>query len=56
MLRSKFLGCMIGSAVGDSIGVSLGKFVSEKANAKIRLGRWTDDTHMMIGVAESLIS
>ena len=55
MLRSKFLGCMIGSAVGDSIGVSIGKFVSEKAKAKIRLGRWTDDTHMMIGVAESLI-
>ena len=55
MLRSKFLGCMIGSAVGDSIGVSIGKFVTEKEKVKIRLGRWTDDTHMMIGVAESLI-
>jgi len=47
---------MIGSAVGDSIGVSIGKFVTEKEKVKIRLGRWTDDTHMMIGVAESLIT
>jgi len=55
MLRSKFLGCIIGSAVGDSIGLSVGKIVSEKTKVKIRLGRWTDDTHMMMGVAESLI-
>jgi len=41
--------------VGDSIGVSDGKYVNEKTKVKIRLGRWTDDTHMMIGVAESLI-
>ena len=41
--------------MGDSIGVSDGKYVNEKTKVKIRLGRWTDDTHMMIGVAESLI-
>lgn len=40
-LRSKFLGSLIGTAVGDSLGVSS--------------KRYTDDTAMMIGVAESLI-
>jgi len=56
MLRSKFLGCLVGSAVGDALGSSSeGSWVSE---AKIERfsGRWTDDTHMMIGVAESLIA
>lgn len=32
-------------AVGDALGAGCGVFC----------GRWTDDTHMMIGVAESLI-
>lgn len=40
-LKSKFLGSLIGTAVGDSLGAG-GK-------------RYTDDTAMMIGVAESLI-
>jgi len=56
MMRSKFLGCLVGSAVGDALGSSSeGLWVSE---AKIERfsGRWTDDTHMMIGVAESLIA
>jgi len=46
MPRSKFVGCLIGSAVGDALGSSFEGFS----------GRWTDDTHMMIGVAESLIA
>ncbi|MEM2447150.1 MAG: ADP-ribosylglycohydrolase family protein [Candidatus Bathyarchaeia archaeon] len=46
MLRHKFVGCMVGCAVGDALGASFGVFH----------GRWTDDTHMMIGVAESLIA
>jgi len=56
MLRSKFVGCLVGSAVGDALGSSFeGSRVSE---AKIERfsGRWTDDTHMMIGVAESMIT
>lgn len=40
-LKSKFLGSLIGTAVGDSLGAG-GR-------------RYTDDTAMMIGVAESLI-
>jgi poly(ADP-ribose) glycohydrolase ARH3 len=55
MLRSKFLGCLLGSAVGDALGSSFeGLWVSETKIERFS-GRWTDDTHMMIGVAESLI-
>jgi poly(ADP-ribose) glycohydrolase ARH3 len=56
MLRSKFVGCLVGSAVGDALGSPFeGSRVSE---AKIERfsGRWTDDTHMMIGVAQSMIT
>ena len=40
-LKSKFVGSLVGTAVGDSLG-SGGR-------------RYTDDTAMMIGVAESLV-
>ena len=40
-LKSKFVGSLVGAAVGDAVGAG-GK-------------RYTDDTAMMIGVAESLI-
>ena len=40
-LKLKFLGSTIGTAIGDSLGI----------NSK----RYTDDTAMMIGIAESLI-
>ena len=56
MRRSKFVGSLIGCAVGDALGSSFeGSWASE---VKIEgfSGRWTDDTHMMIGVAESLIA
>ncbi|MGQ9459711.1 MAG: ADP-ribosylglycohydrolase family protein [Candidatus Bathyarchaeaceae archaeon] len=55
MLRSKFIGCLVGSAIGDALGSSFeGSWFSE-ATIESFSGRWTDDTHMMIGVAESLI-
>jgi len=55
MLRSKFIGCLVGSAVGDALGSSFeGLWVSEDQIEHFS-GSWTDDTHMMIGVAESLI-
>jgi poly(ADP-ribose) glycohydrolase ARH3 len=56
MLRSKFVGCLAGSAVGDALGSSFeGSWISEVKTERFS-GRWTDDTHMMIGVAESLIA
>lgn len=60
-LRSKFLGALIGTAVGDALGASLEGWhmvdynkvqaLAEKRSLLI----YTDDTHMAIGVAESLI-
>ncbi|MEM1514607.1 MAG: ADP-ribosylglycohydrolase family protein [Candidatus Bathyarchaeia archaeon] len=47
-LLSKFIGCMLGCAVGDVLG--LGYYLGSYN------GTWSDDTHMMIGVAESLIA
>lgn len=58
-LVSKFLGAMVGSAVGDAIG-ELAFWCSERerlAELVKHLGilRYTDDTAMAIGLAESLI-
>ena len=55
--KSKFVGCMIGSAIGDALGASFeGLWINRLNIEEFSLdGRWTDDTHMMIGVAESLI-
>lgn len=60
VLRSKFVGALVGTAVGDGLGAGFEgwRFVSEddvrrEAGARTVL-RYTDDTHMMIGVAESL--
>ncbi len=60
-LRSKFLGSLIGTGVGDALGASLegGHRVNpDEVRAlaeKRRTLTYTDDTHMTIGVAESLI-
>lgn len=60
-LRSKILGSLMGTGVGDALGASLEgwrrvdsdevRALAEKRHTLI----YTDDTHMMIGVAESLI-
>lgn len=54
LLKSRFLGSLLGTGIGDSLGAGL-------AWGAIRPGRelaprYTDDTHMTIGVAESLIA
>lgn len=60
-LRSKFLGSLIGTAVGDAVGAGFeGKpAVEPEAIESLVEGRellaYTDDTHMMIGVVESLV-
>ncbi len=61
VLRSKFLGALIGTGVGDALGASFEgrrkvkpEEIEQVAKTR-RLLIYTDDTHMMIGVAESLI-
>ena len=62
VLLSKFLGSIIGTAVGDVLGAPFEG--SEKVQVKTIYSvaedqpilTYTDDTHMMIGVAESLIA
>ncbi len=59
--RSKFRGALIGSAVGDALGAPVEGCTMEEVSSvyengwELKSGRYTDDTEMMIGVAESLI-
>ncbi len=57
MSESNFAGCMVGSAIGDALGESFAQswLLALEINKIPFRGRWTDDTHMMIGLAESLI-
>lgn len=60
LLERKFLGALVGTAVGDAVGAGFEgrKMVEpkmvESAAARRELLVYTDDTHMMIGIAESL--
>jgi len=60
-LRIKFLGALVGTGIGDALGAPFeGCFrVSseeiETVAERLEVLTYTDDTHMMIGVAESLI-
>lgn len=60
-LLSRFRGCLIGLAIGDALGApfegsSITSTSQVKASAKkMSLLRYTDDTHMAIGITESLI-
>lgn len=62
VLRDRFRGCLLGLALGDALGAPFegaGRVSREQVwtAAKERtLLRYTDDTHMAIGVAESLIA
>jgi len=61
MLRAKFLGSLVGTAVGDGVGAGFeGRRAAETEAIEAVSDRreilvYTDDTHMMIGVAESLV-
>ena len=60
-IRSKFLGALVGTAIGDAVGAFFeGRLQAEPEDIVTiadtqNILRYTDDTHMMIGVAESLI-
>ena len=63
-LKSKFRGALLGTAVGDALGAPFEGWSVEKVRSvyggeekmwQMIDGRYTDDTEMMIGVAESLI-
>ncbi len=62
-LRSKFVGALLGTAVGDALGAPVEGWSYKEVHSvdqaevrwAMRSGRYTDDTEMMIGVAESLI-
>ena len=52
---SKFIGCLTGVAVGDSLGARFEGATTICENVADLAPRYTDDTAMTIGVAESLI-
>jgi poly(ADP-ribose) glycohydrolase ARH3 len=60
-LKSKFLGCLVGTAIGDALGAGWeGRGMSGSEDIvslaeKLEQLIYTDDTHMTIGIAESLI-
>ena len=65
-LKSKFLGALIGTAVGDALGMPVQGWtledikleyseIREMLDGWLPAGHYTDDTEMMIGIAESLI-
>jgi len=53
-MLSKFMGSLVGTGVGDSLGAGREGFLGYGETREIG-DRYTDDTHMMIGIAESLI-
>jgi poly(ADP-ribose) glycohydrolase ARH3 len=61
VLKDKFLGALVGTAVGDAVGAGFEERPATDVEAIERAadGRemlaYTDDTHMMIGMAESLV-
>jgi len=54
-LKSKFIGSLLGTAVGDAMGAEYEGLPCKINFVRMGAGRYTDDTQMMIGVAESLI-
>jgi poly(ADP-ribose) glycohydrolase ARH3 len=61
-IRKKFLGSLLGAAIGDALGASweghpmVAEYSAELLTSVSYPLRYTDDTHMTIGVAESLVA
>lgn len=62
VLKSKFLGALLGTGIGDALGApfegrrQVNPEEVEAVAEKLEMLTYTDDTHMMIGIAESLIN
>jgi poly(ADP-ribose) glycohydrolase ARH3 len=58
-LQAKFIGCLVGSALGDAIGELAFRFPDQNhlvtAIERADLLRYTDDTAMAVGLAQSLV-
>lgn len=65
-LKDKFIGCMLGTHVGDALGMPVEGYdcntieakygeLRQMLDARMGAGTYTDDTEMMIGIAESLV-
>jgi len=60
-LKSKFLGCLVGAAIGDGLGAwreergMAKKGEIESLTERLERLTYTDDTHITIGIAQSLI-
>ena len=61
ILKSKFIGALVGTGIGDALGAPFegrSKVKPEDIDGiadRLASLTYTDDTHMMIGVAESLV-
>ncbi len=66
MLKDKFVGCMLGTHVGDALGMPVEGYdcktivanygeLRQMLDARMGAGTYTDDTEMMIGIAESIV-
>jgi poly(ADP-ribose) glycohydrolase ARH3 len=61
IVKSKFIGALIGTAIGDALGMPYELNTTctmplEMREGRLPKGSYTDDTELMIGVAESLIT
>jgi len=65
-LKDKFVGCMIGTHAGDALGMPVEGYdykaieahfgeLRQMLDARLGVGTYTDDTEMMIAIAESLV-
>ncbi len=66
VLKEKFVGCMLGTHVGDALGMPVEGYdyktieanygeLRQMLDVRMGMGTYTDDTEMMIGIAESLV-
>lgn len=55
-IESRFIGALLGTFVGDALGMPYEVFGAATTPIEMLHGIYTDDTQMMIGIAESLVA